>query len=186
MWSCFRFETSLFSIILHVHISCGSLTINFEGREDCGNTVISFVLLIVPTIWAAKHRTKVHHSAKTSRLPSNLSSDTHTICFDACPPVREITWRYVTSKMGLLWQGKGVEMNVLRERKVWSLREELLRVVFWPFEWPCVRVWSVFTVFAGCGFLFRQWLLHSGFAWQVWSCGMVQVSLNIWTGLSEP
>ena len=31
-----------------------------------------------------------------------IGPQTHTICYDACPPLREITWRDVTSEMGLL------------------------------------------------------------------------------------
>ena len=46
-----------------------------RSRHDCRNTIISFVLLSSGTIWAAKHCTKVHHCAKTSRWPSNWSSN---------------------------------------------------------------------------------------------------------------
>ena len=53
-----------------------SLLFGLPSRHDCGNTTVSFVLFWVGTIWAAKHRTKVHYYSKTSRLPSNRSSDT--------------------------------------------------------------------------------------------------------------
>ena len=79
-----------------------SLLFGLRSRHECGNTIISFFLLSVRTIWAAKHRTKVHHCAKTSRWPSNWSSDTYDLfLLHACPPVREITWRYVTCEKGL-------------------------------------------------------------------------------------
>ena len=42
---------------------------------------------------------------------------THTICFDACPPLREITWRDVTSEMGLYDDSigeHGMKQNKLR------------------------------------------------------------------------
>jgi len=37
------------------------LLFGLRSRHYCGNTTISFVLLSVGTISAAKHRTKVHH-----------------------------------------------------------------------------------------------------------------------------
>ena len=76
-----------------------SLLFGLRSRQDCGNTIVAFVLLSVETIWAAKHHTRVHHYAKTSRWPLNPSPNTYMICFDACPPVREITWRDVTSRI---------------------------------------------------------------------------------------
>ena len=56
-----------------------SLLFGLRSRHDCGNTIISFVLLSVWTIWAAKQRAEVHHCTKTSRLPSNRSSDTSNL-----------------------------------------------------------------------------------------------------------
>ena len=53
-----------------------SLLFGLRSPHNCGITIIPFVLLSVRTIWAVKHRTKFHHYAKTSRWPSNRSSDT--------------------------------------------------------------------------------------------------------------
>ena len=62
-----------------------SLLFGVRSRHDCGNTKISFVLLSFRTIWAAKHRTKVHHSAKASTSTTFKLVLAHAICFDACP-----------------------------------------------------------------------------------------------------
>ena len=72
-----------------------SLLFGLRSRHDCGNTTISFVLLCVGTIWAVKHRTKVHYYAKTSRLPSNRSSDTYDLfwCLSSTPR-NHVTWRH--------------------------------------------------------------------------------------------
>ena len=72
-----------------------SLLFGLRSRHDCGNTTISFVLLSVGTIWAAKHRTKVHYYAKTSRLPSNWSSDTYELFWCLSSTSRNhVTWRH--------------------------------------------------------------------------------------------
>ena len=66
-----------------------------RSRHYCGNTIVSFVLLGVGTIWAAKHRTKVHYYAKTSRLPSNRSSDTYDLFWCLSSTSRNhVTWRH--------------------------------------------------------------------------------------------
>ena len=72
-----------------------SLLFGLRPRHYCGNTIISFVLLSVGTSWAAKHRTKVHHWAKTSRLPSTWSSDTYDLfwCLSSTPR-NHVTWRH--------------------------------------------------------------------------------------------
>ena len=72
-----------------------SLLFGLRSRHDCENTTISFVLLCVGTIWAVKHRTKVHFYAKTSRLPSNRSSDTYDLfwCLSSTPR-NHVTWRH--------------------------------------------------------------------------------------------
>ena len=72
-----------------------SLLFELPSRHDCGNTTISFVLLCVGTIWAAKHRTKVHHWAKTSRLPSAWSSDTYDLfwCLSSTSG-NHVMWRH--------------------------------------------------------------------------------------------
>ena len=71
------------------------LLFGLRSRHYCGNTIISFVLLSVGTSWAAKHRTKVHHWAKTSRLPSTWSSDTYDLfwCLSSTPR-NHVTWRH--------------------------------------------------------------------------------------------
>ena len=76
-----------------------SLLFWLRSRHDCRNTIISFVLLSFGTIWAAKHRTKVHHCANTSRWPSIRSSETYDLYW--CWSYREITWRYVTCENSL-------------------------------------------------------------------------------------
>ena len=88
-----------------------SLLFGLRSRQDWGNTIIAFVLHSVGTIWAAKHHTKVHHYAKTSRWPSNPSPNTYMICFDACPPVREITWR----AWRYFWKGSIARHSQLRD-----------------------------------------------------------------------
>ena len=49
-----------------------SLHFGLRSRHDCGNTIISFVLLSVGTIWAAKHRTKVHHWCENFKITFNF------------------------------------------------------------------------------------------------------------------
>ena len=70
------------------------LLFGLRSRHYCGNTIISFVLLSVETIWAAKHLTKVHHWAKPSRLPSNRTSDTYDLfwCLSSTSQ-NHVTWR---------------------------------------------------------------------------------------------
>ena len=71
------------------------LLFGLRSRHYCGNTIISFVLLSVGTIWAAKHRTKVHHWAKTSRLPSTWSLDTYDLFWCLSSTSRNhVTWRH--------------------------------------------------------------------------------------------
>ena len=103
-----------------------SLFFGLRSRHDCWNTTISFVLLSVGTIWAAKHRTNI-----TRKLQDYLQIGprTHTICFYACKPPREITWRDVTSEMGLYI----VRLRILQEtfKKVkWNLKH-LLILLLW-------------------------------------------------------
>ena len=72
-----------------------SLLLGLPSRHDCGNTTISFVPRCVGTIWAAKHRTKVRYYAKTSRLPSNRSSDTYDLFWRLSSTSRNhVTWRH--------------------------------------------------------------------------------------------
>ena len=56
-----------------------NLLFGLRSRHDGGNTIISFVLLSIRTIWAAKHRTNVHHYAKTSSWPFTRSSGTYDL-----------------------------------------------------------------------------------------------------------
>ena len=72
-----------------------SLLFGARSRHDYGNTIVSFVLLSVRTIWAAKHRTKVHHYAKTSTLLSNRPSDTSDLFWwlSSVSP-NHVTWRH--------------------------------------------------------------------------------------------
>ena len=62
---------------------------------NCRNTIISFVLLSVWTICAAEHHTKVHHYVKTSRWPSNRSSNTYDLfwCLSSSSQ-NHVTWRH--------------------------------------------------------------------------------------------
>ena len=88
-----------------------SLLFGLPSRHDCGNTTISFVLLCVGTIWAAKHRTKVHYYAKTSRLPWNRSSDTYDFFWCLSSTSRNhVTWRHV-------WYGSRVWLMVISNFK---------------------------------------------------------------------
>jgi len=86
-----------------------SLLFGLPSRHDCVNTTISFVLLCVGTIWAAKHRTKVHYYAKTSRLPSTRSSDTYDLFW--C--LSSTSWNHVTWRH--FWNGS-IEISSLLNR----------------------------------------------------------------------
>ena len=72
-----------------------SLLFGLWSRHYCGNTIISFVVLSLGTIWEAQYRTKVHHWAKTSRLPSTLPSDTYDLfwCLSSTS-WNHVTWRH--------------------------------------------------------------------------------------------
>ena len=72
-----------------------SLLFGLRSRHDCENTIISFALLSVRTIWAAKHRTKVHHCAKIWRFPSNRSSDSYDLYWCLSSSSRNhVAWRH--------------------------------------------------------------------------------------------
>ena len=87
----------------HSTFDAQSLLFWLPSRHDCGNTTISFVLLCVGTIWAAKNRTKVYYYAKTSRLPSNPSSDTYDLFWSFSSTSRDhVTWRHFWNE-SIIW-----------------------------------------------------------------------------------
>ena len=64
-----------------------SLLFGLRFRHYCGNTIISFVLVSVGTIWAAKRCTKFSIERKLQDS-LQLAPRTHTICFDSIRTIR--------------------------------------------------------------------------------------------------